>query len=172
MVDEVCNSTTWRLRQENGMNSSTYYLGESTKYKNTQGHPFHRCWVIFMPLEDSALPRRLVRPLAVSLRTSSCSHHPGANKDFLFKTPEVTTEAGRLGVKDPRREAAMSDMVERTLTALPGLFLQNQLGGPAASRAPFFSRLGGLIRGVTALSSKHVGRQGGVGWAGPEAPVS
>lgn len=49
----------------------------------------------------------------------------------------------------------MSDMVERTLTALPGLFLQNQLGGPAASRAPFFSRLGGLIRGVTALSSKH-----------------
>lgn len=50
----------------------------------------------------------------------------------------------------------MSDMVERTLTALPGLFLQNQLGGPAASRAPFFSRLGGLIRGVTALSSKHV----------------
>lgn len=75
-------------------------------------------------------------------------------------------------MKDSRREAAMSDMVERTLTALPGLFLQNQLGGPAASRAPFFSRLGGLIRGVTALSSKHVGRQGGVGWAGPEAPVS
>lgn len=58
----------------------------------------------------------------------------------------------------------MSDMVERTLTALPGLFLQNQLGGPAASRTPFFSRLGGLIRGVTALSSKHV--CGGVGWAG------
>ncbi|XP_029418821.1 AP-4 complex subunit epsilon-1 isoform X2 [Nannospalax galili] len=49
----------------------------------------------------------------------------------------------------------MSDMVERTLTALPGLFLQNQLGGPATSRAPFSSRLGGLIRGVTALSSKH-----------------
>lgn len=62
----------------------------------------------------------------------------------------------------------MSDMVERTLTALPGLFLQNQLGGPAASRAPFFSRLGGLIRGVTALSSKHVGGWGGgVGWGGP-----
>lgn len=61
----------------------------------------------------------------------------------------------------------MSDMVERTLTALPGLFLQNQLGGPAASRAPFFSRLGGLIRGVTALSSKHVGGWvGRTGWAG------
>lgn len=69
----------------------------------------------------------------------------------------------------------MSDMVERTLTALPGLFLQNQLGGPAASRAPFFSRLGGLIRGVTALSSKHVcggvGRPGWGGAAGPETPV-
>lgn len=65
----------------------------------------------------------------------------------------------------------MSDMVERTLTALPGLFLQNQLGGPAASRAPFFSRLGGLIRGVTALSSKHV--RGGVGrarWGGAVGP--
>ncbi|KAM7327398.1 hypothetical protein ACRRTK_013765 [Alexandromys fortis] len=63
----------------------------------------------------------------------------------------------------------MSDMVERTLTALPGLFLQNQLGGPAASRAPFFSRLGGLIRGVTALSSKHVGRRE-IDPAGTEQP--
>lgn len=129
--------------------------------------------IIFKSTHFTAvLPRRLVRPLAVSLGTSSCLHHPGANKDFLFKTPEVTTGAGRLSLKDPRREAAMSDMVERTLTALPGLFLQNQLGGPAASRAPFFSRLGGLIRGVTALSSKHVGRQDGLAWAGPEAPVS
>lgn len=69
----------------------------------------------------------------------------------------------------------MSDMVERTLTALPGLFLQNQLGGPAASRAPFFSRLGGLIRGVTALSSKHVcgevDRAGRGGTAGPEVSI-
>ncbi|KAM6181332.1 AP-4 complex subunit epsilon-1 [Erethizon dorsatum] len=50
----------------------------------------------------------------------------------------------------------MSDIVERTLTALPGLFLQSQPGsGPAAARAPFSSRLGGLVRGVTALTSKH-----------------
>ncbi|XP_021116877.1 AP-4 complex subunit epsilon-1 isoform X3 [Heterocephalus glaber] len=50
----------------------------------------------------------------------------------------------------------MSDIVERTLTALPGLFLQSQPGGgPAAAKTPFSSRLGGLVRGVTALSSKH-----------------
>uniref|UniRef100_H0V753 AP-4 complex subunit epsilon n=1 Tax=Cavia porcellus TaxID=10141 RepID=H0V753_CAVPO len=50
----------------------------------------------------------------------------------------------------------MSDIVERTLTALPGLFLQSPPGsGPAAAKAPFSSRLGGLVRGVTALTSKH-----------------
>ncbi|MBZ3872874.1 AP-4 complex subunit epsilon-1 [Sciurus carolinensis] len=51
----------------------------------------------------------------------------------------------------------MSDIVEKTLTALPGLFLQNQpAGGPAATKASFSSRLGGLVRGITALTSKHV----------------
>ncbi|XP_054421405.1 AP-4 complex subunit epsilon-1 [Pteronotus mesoamericanus] len=50
----------------------------------------------------------------------------------------------------------MSDIVEKTLTALPGLFLQNQGGGgPTVARASFSSRLGGLIRGITALTSKH-----------------
>ncbi|KAF6350759.1 hypothetical protein mRhiFer1_000801 [Rhinolophus ferrumequinum] len=50
----------------------------------------------------------------------------------------------------------MSDIVERTLTALPGLFLQNQgAGGPAAATASFSSRLGGLVRSITALTSKH-----------------
>ncbi|XP_061284758.1 AP-4 complex subunit epsilon-1 isoform X1 [Bos javanicus] len=50
----------------------------------------------------------------------------------------------------------MSDIVEKTLTALPGLFLQNQsVGGPAAAKASFSSRLGGLVRGITALTSKH-----------------
>ncbi|KAM5178269.1 AP-4 complex subunit epsilon-1 isoform 1-T1 [Callospermophilus lateralis] len=50
----------------------------------------------------------------------------------------------------------MSDIVEKTLTALPGLFLQNQpAGGPAAPKASFSSRLGGLVRGITALTSKH-----------------
>ena len=44
-----------------------------------------------------------------------------------------------------------------TLTALPGLFLQNQsVGGPTAAKASFSSRLGGLVRGITALTSKHV----------------
>lgn len=53
--------------------------------------------------------------------------------------------------------AAMSDIVEKTLTALPGLFLQNQsVGGPAGVKASFSSRLGGLVRGITALTSKHV----------------
>lgn len=57
-----------------------------------------------------------------------------------------------------RTAAAMSDIVEKTLTALPGLFLQNQgLGGPAAGKASFSSRLGSLVRGITALTSKHVG---------------
>lgn len=60
--------------------------------------------------------------------------------------------------------------MEKTLTALPGLFLQSPgAGGPAAARASFSSRLGGLIRGITALTSKHVsaaapggqGRRGG-----------
>ncbi|XP_057398562.1 AP-4 complex subunit epsilon-1 isoform X2 [Balaenoptera acutorostrata] len=50
----------------------------------------------------------------------------------------------------------MSDIVEKTLTALPGLFLQNQSAtGPAAAKASFSSRLGGLVRGITALTSKH-----------------
>ncbi|XP_054944200.1 AP-4 complex subunit epsilon-1 isoform X13 [Physeter macrocephalus] len=50
----------------------------------------------------------------------------------------------------------MSDIVEKTLTALPGLFLQNQsVSGPAAAKASFSSRLGGLVRGITALTSKH-----------------
>lgn len=54
--------------------------------------------------------------------------------------------------------AAMSDIVEKTLTALPGLFLPNQgPGGPAAGKASFSSRLGGLVRSITALTSKHVG---------------
>lgn len=75
------------------------------------------------------------------------------------------------------RAAAMSDIVERTLTALPGLFLQSPPGsGPAAAKAPFSSRLGGLVRGVTALTSKHVGagrrgrRRGGRGRAGRAGP--
>lgn len=59
--------------------------------------------------------------------------------------------------------AAMSDIVEKTLTALPGLFLQNHsAGGPAAAKAAFSSRLGGLVRGITSLTSKHVGAR----WAG------
>ncbi|XP_017373369.1 AP-4 complex subunit epsilon-1 [Cebus imitator] len=50
----------------------------------------------------------------------------------------------------------MSDIVEKTLTALPGLFLQNQPGGgPSAAKASFSSRLGSLVRGITALTSKH-----------------
>ncbi|XP_036699058.1 AP-4 complex subunit epsilon-1 isoform X2 [Balaenoptera musculus] len=50
----------------------------------------------------------------------------------------------------------MSDIVEKTLTALPGLFLQSQsASGPAAAKASFSSRLGGLVRGITALTSKH-----------------
>ncbi|KAM6202876.1 AP-4 complex subunit epsilon-1 [Rhynchocyon petersi] len=50
----------------------------------------------------------------------------------------------------------MSDIVEKTLTALPGLFLQNQLGGgAAAAKTSFSSRLGSLVRGITALTSKH-----------------
>ncbi|GAB5572463.1 AP-4 complex subunit epsilon-1 isoform X1 [Prionailurus iriomotensis] len=50
----------------------------------------------------------------------------------------------------------MSDIVEKTLTALPGLFLQNQsVGGPAGVKASFSSRLGNLVRGITALTSKH-----------------
>ncbi|XP_012865411.1 PREDICTED: AP-4 complex subunit epsilon-1 [Dipodomys ordii] len=50
----------------------------------------------------------------------------------------------------------MSDIVEKTLTALPGLFLQNQpVGGSPAAKTSFSSRLGGLIRGITALTSKH-----------------
>ena len=66
----------------------------------------------------------------------------------------------------------MSDIVEKTLTALPGLFLQNQsVGGPTAAKASFSSRLGGLVRGITALTSKHVGvRRAGRSGALREAP--
>ena len=69
---------------------------------------------------------------------------------------------------------AMSDIVEKTLTALPGLFLQNQsVGGPAAAKASFSSRLGGLVRGITALTSKHVGvRRAGRSGAPEGGPLS
>ena len=68
----------------------------------------------------------------------------------------------------------MSDIVEKTLTALPGLFLQNQsVGGTAAAKASFSSRLGNLVRGITALTSKHVGALGagrsGATGGGPRA---
>ncbi|XP_072479159.1 AP-4 complex subunit epsilon-1 isoform X3 [Notamacropus eugenii] len=50
----------------------------------------------------------------------------------------------------------MSDIVEKTLTALPGLFLQQQAaGGPGVPRVSVSSRLGSLIRSITALTSKH-----------------
>ncbi|XP_004687850.1 PREDICTED: AP-4 complex subunit epsilon-1 [Condylura cristata] len=49
----------------------------------------------------------------------------------------------------------MSDIVEKTLTALPGLFLQNQPVGGAGAAKAFSSRLGSLVRGITALTSKH-----------------
>ncbi|KAM9124659.1 AP-4 complex subunit epsilon-1 isoform 2-T2 [Pangshura tecta] len=52
----------------------------------------------------------------------------------------------------------MSDVVERTLSALPGLLGQHDPGaGPSGGpgRVSATSRLGGLIRSITALSSKH-----------------
>ncbi|XP_068954145.1 AP-4 complex subunit epsilon-1 isoform X1 [Petaurus breviceps papuanus] len=50
----------------------------------------------------------------------------------------------------------MSDIVEKTLTALPGLFLQHQAaGGSGVPRVSVSSRLGSLIRSITALTSKH-----------------
>lgn len=77
-----------------------------------------------MPLENSALPRRLARPLAVSPGTSPCSRRRGANKDFLFKTPEVTTAAGRLSAKYPRPPGGRDERhggedADRTAGALP-----------------------------------------------------
>ncbi|XP_065703731.2 AP-4 complex subunit epsilon-1 isoform X2 [Patagioenas fasciata] len=54
----------------------------------------------------------------------------------------------------------MSDVVERTLSALPGLLGQHDPGaGPGGAggpgRASATSRLGSLIRSITALTSKH-----------------
>ncbi|XP_062998596.1 AP-4 complex subunit epsilon-1 [Elgaria multicarinata webbii] len=63
----------------------------------------------------------------------------------------------------------MSDVVERTLSALPGLLGQHEPGaglggggaggggggGGGAGRSAATSRLGGLIRSITALASKH-----------------
>ncbi|XP_037766103.1 AP-4 complex subunit epsilon-1 isoform X3 [Chelonia mydas] len=52
----------------------------------------------------------------------------------------------------------MSDVVERTLSALPGLLGQHDPGagpGGGPGRVSATSRLGGLIRSITALSSKH-----------------
>ena len=48
----------------------------------------------------------------------------------------------------------MSDVVERTLTALPGLLsLDLQTG---AGKLSSTSKLGNLIRSITELTSKHV----------------
>ncbi|KAM9533191.1 AP-4 complex subunit epsilon-1 isoform 2-T2 [Guaruba guarouba] len=54
----------------------------------------------------------------------------------------------------------MSDVVERTLSALPGLLGQHDPGagpggGGGPGRASATSRLGSLIRSITALTSKH-----------------
>lgn len=52
----------------------------------------------------------------------------------------------------------MSDVVERTLSALPGLLGQHEPGtglDGGAGRGSTTSRLGGLIRSITALASKH-----------------
>uniref|UniRef100_A0A670KJX8 AP-4 complex subunit epsilon n=1 Tax=Podarcis muralis TaxID=64176 RepID=A0A670KJX8_PODMU len=57
----------------------------------------------------------------------------------------------------------MSDVVERTLSALPGLLGQHEPGaglgggggGGGPGRSSATSRLGGLIRSITALASKH-----------------
>uniref|UniRef100_A0A8C8VP45 AP-4 complex subunit epsilon n=1 Tax=Pelusios castaneus TaxID=367368 RepID=A0A8C8VP45_9SAUR len=52
----------------------------------------------------------------------------------------------------------MSDVVERTLSVLPGLLGQHDPGpgaGGGPGRVSVTSRLGGLIRSITALSSKH-----------------
>ena len=48
----------------------------------------------------------------------------------------------------------MSDVVEKTLTALPSLLsLDSQHGSAKLSSS---SKLGNLIRGITELTSKHV----------------
>nr|XP_034987319.1 AP-4 complex subunit epsilon-1 isoform X1 [Zootoca vivipara] len=56
----------------------------------------------------------------------------------------------------------MSDVVERTLSALPGLLGQHEPGaglggggGGGPGRSSATSRLGGLIRSISALASKH-----------------
>lgn len=57
--------------------------------------------------------------------------------------------------------SGMSDVVERTLSALPGLLGQHDsAAGPGGAGGPgrvsASSRLGSLIRSITALTSKHV----------------
>lgn len=48
----------------------------------------------------------------------------------------------------------MSDVVEKTLTALPSLLsLDSQ---PGSAKLSSTSKLGNLIRGITELTSKHV----------------
>lgn len=67
----------------------------------------------------------------------------------------------------------MSDVVERTLGVLPALLGQHEPGaGPGGAGGPHrlsaSSRLGSLIRNITALTSKHVRVAGGApGRAGP-----
>lgn len=78
----------------------------------------------------------------------------------------------------------MSDVVERTLSVLPGLLGQHDPGvGPGGAGGPgrvsATSRLGSLIRSITALTSKHVRAAGGAppppspgpGRAGPRLPL-
>ncbi|CAM9227739.1 unnamed protein product, partial [Lampetra planeri] len=47
----------------------------------------------------------------------------------------------------------MSDVVEKTLTALPGLLSLDPQ--PGAAKLSSTSKLGSLIRGITELTSKH-----------------
>lgn len=48
----------------------------------------------------------------------------------------------------------MSDVVEKTLTALPSLLSLDSQSG--AAKLSSTSKLGSLIRGITELTSKHV----------------
>uniref|UniRef100_A0A8C9SXZ6 AP-4 complex subunit epsilon n=1 Tax=Scleropages formosus TaxID=113540 RepID=A0A8C9SXZ6_SCLFO len=63
----------------------------------------------------------------------------------------------------------MSDVVEKTLTALPGLLLSLD-SQPGAAKLCATSRLGSLVRSITELTSKNVGEEMAEPPAGPRSP--
>ncbi len=80
---------------------------------------------------------------------------------FLCESTALGWTDDLTSVSAESKAAKMSDVVEKTLTALPSLLSFDSQ--PGAAKLSSTSKLGNLIRGITELTSKHVSLCSGTG---------